>query len=91
MAQGMKRDLEAEGDHCLRPILRQRRDVEVGGSWRETIVYALLNCKIVLLVLSDHSLASAEVAKEISLAKKYRKQILPAKNWSNNEDRSTGL
>lgn len=47
------------------------------GEWRETISGAIGNSKVVLLLWSQHSLASPEVKHEIELAEKHRRPIVP--------------
>ena len=52
------------------------RDIPVGKSWAESIVDGLRNCKLVVFLLSEKSLASSEIAKEIDLANTFQKGIL---------------
>jgi len=51
----------------------------IGGAknWSSEIVEALNACSTVVLLLSSHSIASHNVAKEIQLASEKRKNILP--------------
>lgn len=53
------------------------RDVEPAKQWAESIVEGLNNCNVMALLVSSTSLASQEVAKEVSLANTAKKEILP--------------
>ena len=52
------------------------RDIPAGGSWAESIMTGLESCKVVAFLLSEASLASKEVAKEIDIANGFQKEIL---------------
>ena len=45
--------------------------------WEDVLIEKILNCSKILLMVSKESIARPMVAKEISLAKKYRKPIIP--------------
>jgi hypothetical protein len=51
--------------------------IEIGDQWRETIVNGIMGCKIFLVVLSPDSAASKNVRKEIDLAERNTKKIVP--------------
>ena len=78
-----------DGDFCtvLRNQLKQYGlscwvDTEgIGGgtNWAATITDAIEQSKVLLLVMSEHSLKSPEVAKEVDLANAARKQFLPVR------------
>ncbi len=52
------------------------RDIPEGKDWAENIVKGLTECTIVAFIVSEASVASTEVAKEISLANGFKKEIL---------------
>ena len=54
-----------------------QESIELGDQWRESIVNGIMDCKIFVLVLSPDSTASANVRKEIDLAERHKKQIVP--------------
>ena len=63
-ADAVCRALEEAGMKCwIAP-----RDILPGQDWREAIVNAIINCRIFLLIHSENSNASKDVAKEIALA-----------------------
>ncbi len=51
--------------------------IDAASSWSKEIASALGGCKAVLLLLSSSSLASKNVAKELSVAAELDKHILP--------------
>ena len=51
--------------------------IEAATSWSREIVTAIDTCKAVLLLLSESSVASHNVVKEVSLASEARKTIIP--------------
>ncbi len=51
--------------------------IEAATSWSREIVTAIDTCKVVLLLLSESSVASHNVVKEVSLASESRKTIIP--------------
>lgn len=51
--------------------------IEIGDQWRETIVNGIMGCKIFVVVLSPDSAGSKNVRKEIDLAERNLKKIVP--------------
>jgi formylglycine-generating enzyme required for sulfatase activity len=54
-----------------------RGDLLAGEAWRSSIVEAIINCKVFVIVLSPNSVESENVAKELTLAEQYKKRVLP--------------
>jgi hypothetical protein len=54
-----------------------RFNIGVGNQWTEEIVKGIRDCRVFLLVLSPDSTASANVRKEVDLAQRYDKRIVP--------------
>ncbi|MEM7344306.1 MAG: toll/interleukin-1 receptor domain-containing protein [Chloroflexota bacterium] len=54
-----------------------QENIELGDHWRTSIVEGIRNCKIFVLVLSPDSTASVNVRKEVDLAERHNKQIVP--------------
>ena len=54
-----------------------RKNIEVGNQWAADIVLGIKECKIFVLVVSPDSTASVNVRKEVDLAMRYQKQIVP--------------
>ena len=54
-----------------------RGEILAGESWRRSIVEAIRNCQIFVIVLSPHSIRSENVTKELTLAEQYDKRVLP--------------
>jgi len=52
------------------------RDIPSGGDWAENIVKGLSDCSLVAFLVSEDSVASKEVAKEIGLANSFQKDLL---------------
>ena len=52
-------------------------NIEGGQLWRESIVEAISSCQVFLILLSPHSVTSKNVRKELDLADKKEKTILP--------------
>ena len=52
-------------------------DIKVSDHWRTSIVEGIQNCKVFLLVLSPGSAASVNVRKEVDLAERHEKIIVP--------------
>ncbi len=48
-----------------------------GQLWRESIVNAISSCQLFILLISPHSVKSSNVRKELDLADKKEKQIIP--------------
>ncbi len=54
-----------------------RENIGVATHWPTKIVEGIKNCKVFLLSLSPDSTASVNVRKEVDLAQRYQKQIVP--------------
>ncbi len=54
-----------------------KENIEVGDQWAAAIVEGIRDCKVFLLVLSPDSAASKNVRKEVDLAQRYDKPIVP--------------
>ncbi|MEP7236073.1 MAG: TIR domain-containing protein, partial [Ignavibacteriota bacterium] len=54
-----------------------QRGIEAAKSWSTEIANALEHCRMMILILSENSIASENVANELSIAAKLGKQILP--------------
>src|SRR5205823_10570260 len=54
-----------------------RSGIDVATSWSGEIVDAIDSCKAMIVLLSSHSIRSANVIKEVSLAAEQKKKILP--------------
>lgn len=54
-----------------------REDISVATHWPSKIVEGIKNCKVFVLSLSPDSAASENVRKEVDLAQRYKKQIVP--------------
>jgi len=54
-----------------------RENIGVGNQWATDIVTGIKECQLFLLVLSPDSAASPNVRKEVDLAMRYNKQIVP--------------
>jgi hypothetical protein len=55
------------------------RDVRPGQNYMNAIVQALRDCRLMLLVFSKHANSSEEITKELALASKYKKYVIPAR------------
>lgn len=67
--------LEASGIKCwIAP-----RDIDEGENWADAIPNAIEGCHLVVLLLSDQSMASEEIKKEVNLANSRNKKILPVR------------
>lgn len=71
-------------NHIVRSLQRaghevwlDRDDIEGGASWGERIVEAIDACDVLVMALSPRSVASAEVAREVHLARARRRPIIP--------------
>ncbi|MBL6844124.1 MAG: TIR domain-containing protein [Verrucomicrobiae bacterium] len=51
--------------------------IDVATLWSEEIVNAIANCKVLLLAISQNSIESANVVKELALASERSKHIIP--------------
>ncbi len=54
-----------------------RDDIRGGTAWRSAISEAIRACEIFIIVLSDKSILSENVTKELALADKHKKAIVP--------------
>jgi hypothetical protein len=54
-----------------------RFNIGVGTQWAGEIVKGIRDCQVFVLVLSPDSAASPNVRKEVDLAQRYQKQIIP--------------
>jgi hypothetical protein len=54
-----------------------RFNIGVGTQWTEEIVKGIRDCRVFVLALSPDSAASVNVRKELDLAQRYQKQIVP--------------
>jgi hypothetical protein len=54
-----------------------KENIEVGDQWAASIVEGIRDCKVFVLALSPDSTASKNVRKEVDLAQRYDKQIVP--------------
>ena len=66
-------DLESNGFS----VWIDREDIRGGDSWRKSIVDAIRSCESFVLVLSPNSVASVNVAKEVSIADSDKVRIIP--------------
>jgi hypothetical protein len=74
VAQAIVAALEKSGPKCwIAP-----RDVTPGSQYADEIVGAINDCKILVLVLSEHAVASSHVGKEIERASSKRRRIIAA-------------
>jgi hypothetical protein len=72
VAQALCESLERRGIKCwIAP-----RDVPPGTLYAESIVRAINGAKVLVLILSQHSVASAHVGKEVERASSKRRPIL---------------
>ncbi len=73
MADAICAGLEARGIRCwIAP-----RDVLPGVEWTKSIVEAISNCKLFLLVLTDNSNRSIQAVKEVDCAVNHERIVLP--------------
>jgi hypothetical protein len=54
-----------------------REDIVGGERWRAQIVEAIRSCDAFLIILSPQSVASDNIAKELALAEKNKRRIIP--------------
>ncbi len=72
-AERLTADLEAYGIRAWRD-----KDMISGGvQWREAIVSAIDNCRVVVFLVSKNSMESEQVPKELDIASDIHKVILP--------------
>ena len=55
------------------------RDVGPGQNYMDAIVHAIRNAKVMVLVFSQNANLSSEILKELSLASKYKVNVIPAR------------
>jgi hypothetical protein len=67
------RDLERRGFDCW----IDRQDIPDGSEWRKEISDAIDACAVFLIVLSSHSIASANVKRELAFAESRGCRIVP--------------
>ena len=73
MADAICAGLEARGIRCwIAP-----RDVLPGVEWTKSIVDAISNCKLFLLILTDNSNRSLQAVKEVDCAVNHERIVLP--------------
>lgn len=66
-------------ERCNLPCWIAPRDIPTGADFQKSLFDAIKNCDIILLLLSDHSNRSEEVAREMALARRFSKTIVPAR------------
>ena len=72
-AERLTADLDAKGIRAWRD-----KDMIPGGAqWREAIVSAIDNCRVVVFIVSKNSMESEQVPKELDIASDAHKVILP--------------
>lgn len=54
-----------------------KENIQVADHWRTSIVEGVRDCEVFILVLSPDSTGSVNVRKEVDLAERYDKQIIP--------------
>ena len=59
------------------PLWIDRQGIDVGESFAETITNAIRGCRVLVVAISRHSVASHHVRKEVALASDHGKPILP--------------
>ena len=72
-AEEVVQDLEGVGYD----VWHDTEDIRGGESWRRSIISGISAARVVVVVLSPNSLASANVERELSVAQDKHKQILP--------------
>lgn len=73
IAEAARSHLENRGVKCW----KAPRDILPGQNWAEAIVMAISKCQVFLLILTDRSQQSEQVAKELALATEFKKTIIP--------------
>jgi len=73
VADAVRSFLEDRNINCW----KAPRDILPGQNWAEAIFTAISECKVFLLILSDRSQESEQVAKELALAANLKKIIIP--------------
>jgi hypothetical protein len=77
--QDVANKLVAEIERRGIPCWISSRDIHPGEDYQRAIVTALETSGVVLLLFSQHANESAEIPKELALASKFRKTIIPAR------------
>ena len=88
MAEDIFISYSRKDSYRVMPIVKELREagysvwlddtnIESAALWAEQIVEGLKNCKLLMLMASEDSLASANVLKEVMLASELEKIILP--------------
>ena len=54
-----------------------QENIQVADHWRALIVEGIRECKIFMVILSPDAVASVNVRKEVDLAQRYQRQIVP--------------
>jgi hypothetical protein len=72
-AEAVQESLEKAGLRCYRDVTH----VTGGGPWRTAITEAIRNSHAYLALLSEHSVASHPIAREIAVASESSKQVIP--------------
>lgn len=72
-ADDVLRDLTGRGLNCWMDV----RDVDGGTQWRADTGAAIRECDTFLIILSQHSIRSADVMRELALAESSRRRIVP--------------
>ncbi len=68
-------DLERRGVECW----IASRDIGPGDNYQESITAAIQRARALVLVLTEHAIASAEIKKELSLASSFGIAVIPAR------------
>jgi hypothetical protein len=66
------------------PAWFDQENIEVADHWRTSIAEGIRDCKVFVLVLSPDAVESVNIRKEVDLAEKYNKAIVPLM-WRNTE------
>ena len=88
MAEDIFISYSRKDSYRVMPIVKELREagysvwlddtnIESAALWAEQIVEGLKNCKLLMLMASEDSLASANVLKEVMLASELEKILLP--------------
>jgi hypothetical protein len=54
-----------------------KKSIDGAAFWKEEIVDAIENCKVLIFFVSENSVISHNVVKEVTLATEFKKHILP--------------
>lgn len=72
-ADELRSALEKTGVSCW----QDKQSIGAGANWQAEITRALKNTQIMVLIFSSNSIQSGNVGKELSLASKYQRLIIP--------------